>query len=351
MLNDNLKEDGENMPHSVFAQSTGFLWGALGSTGYDPEPLFKQMGIDPELITDPNTRLQEETVIKLWSRAIELTGDECLGIKAGQHSHPSSLGALGYAWLASSTLRSALNRVARYFRMIDDTKSVELKETPEGFVYKPLSVVAIETFPAEDDLHLAVLINSCRFNYGEKLNPVSVAFMHAQPDCSGEYFNHFRCPVEFGAEESSLTLPLEVIDKPLPGTNPTMAKLCDKVMIQYLETLDHDHFSIRVKAMIIDHLPSGEIHIGQIADSLCISIRTLQRRLADEETNFAILLTHARQELASEYILDGSRPMDQISYLLGFSEISAFSRAFKSWTGMSPSEYKNRYPGAIRGMT
>ena len=336
------------MRHSVFAQSTCFLWGALMSTGVDPEPLFKQMGVDPTLTADPQARVDEEAVIKLWSRAIELTGDECLGIKAARHWHPSSLGALSYAWLASSTLRAALNRVARYFRMIDDTKSVVLKETSAGFVYMPMTEAGIDTISAEDDLHLAVLINSCRFNYGEKLNPVSVAFKHAQPDCAGEYFNHFRCPVEFGAEESSLTLPLEVIDKPLPGTNPTLARLCDKVMIQYLETLDHDRFSLRVKAMIIDHLPSGEIHIGQIADSLCISTRTLQRRLNREDANFASLLTEARRELASEYILDGNKPIDQISFLLGFSEISAFSRAFKGWTGMSPSDYvKNCNLGEI----
>ena len=309
------------------------------STGHDPEPLFRQMGVDPELIADPNTRLQEETVIKLWSRAIELTGDECLGIKAGQHWHPSSLGALSYAWLASSTLRAALNRVARYIRMIDDTKSVVLKEAAEGFVYTPLTEAGIETFPAEDDLHLAVLINSCRFNYGENLNPVSVAFSHAQPDCSGEYFNHFRCPVEFGAENSSLVLPLEVIDKPLQGKNPAMARLCDKVMVQYLHEMDDAHFRVRIKSMIVDHLPSGDIHIGKIADSLCISTRTLQRRLDDEGTSFAKLLTEARRELASKYIMDGSMPLYQVSFLLGFSEISAFSRAFKGWTGMSPSDY------------
>jgi AraC-like DNA-binding protein len=318
------------------------------STGFDPEPLFKEMGVDPALTADPHARVEEEAVIKLWSRAIKLTGDECLGIKAAKHWHPSSLGALSYAWLASSTLRNALERVARYFRMIDETKSVVLKETAAGLVYTPMTEAGIATIPAEDDLHLAVLIASCRFNYGKKLDPVSVAFSHAQPECSGEYFNHFRCPVEFGAENSSLTLPLEVIDKPLPGKNPMMARLCDKVMIQYLDTLNNDQFSMHVKTKIIDLLPSGDIHIGQIADSLCISTRTLQRRLNHEETNFANLLTEARRELASEYILDGNKPLDQISYLLGFSEISAFSRAFKGWTGMSPSDYvKNCNPGEI----
>ncbi len=337
------------MPHSVFAQSTGFLWETLKSIGFDPEPLFKQMGVDPELITDPNARVSEEAVIKLWSRAIELTGDECLAIKAGKHWHPSTLGALGYAWLASSTLRAALNRVVRYFRMIDDTKSVVLQETSAGFVYTPLTAVGVDTIPAEDDLHLAVLIESCRFNYGQELDPVCVAFSHAQPDCPDDFFTHFRCPVEFDAGQSSLTLPLEAIDKPLPGSNPTMARLCDKVMIKYLNDLDHAQFRVRTKSMIVDQMPSGNIHIGEVADCLCVSTRTLQRRLNHEGTNFANLLTEARRELASEYILDGSKPIYQISFLLGFSEISAFSRAFRSWTGMSPSEYvKSGNPEEIK---
>ena len=128
-----------------------------------------------------------------------------------------------------------------------------------------------------------------------------------------------------------------------------MARLCDKVMIKYLNDLDHAQFRVRTKAMIVDQMPSGNIHIGEIADCLCVSTRTLQRRLNHEGTNFANLLTEVRRELASQYIMDGNKPIYQISFLLGFSEISAFSRAFRNRTGMSPSEYvKSGNPGEVK---
>lgn len=330
------------MSHTILASTTAILWKSLRSAGFDPTPLFLQVEINPELMKDPHARVSGESVLDLWRLAIELTGNDCLGITAAKHWHPSMFGALGYAWLASSTLHTALKRAARYMLAINNARDALMEETPAGFNYRLFPGLAIDKLSVQNDLHLAVLIKMCRANYGEQLNPLAVTFTHAEPHCSKEYFAHFRCPVEFGAKENSLTLPMEAIDKPLPGNSPMMARLSDQMMIEYLSHLDRSQFTERVKALIIDHLPSGDIQLEKIADVLAVSARTLQRRLKNEETSFANLLEEIRRDLASRYILGNTHSLTEISFLLGFSDESTFSRAFKRWTGQSPREYSHR---------
>ena len=330
------------MPHTVLAPTMGILWRTLKATGHDPAHLFRQMSVDPELIKDSHARIREETVIDLWQRAIELTGDNCLAIKTAKHWHPSQLGAMGYAWLASSTLRTALNRIARYIRVINDNRKVVLEEAEEGFIYRLQLQDGIDiAMPAiYFNLHLAVLIELCRTNYGEQLDPLAVTLTHSEPNCVEAYSAHFRCPVTFDADENSLTLPIEAIDRPLLGNNPMLATLSDQVMIEQLASLDRAKLTEQVKAVIIEQLPSGKIHINKVAGVLAISPRTLQRRLKSEGTSFALLLEEARRELAIEYVRKKSPfTLCEIAFLLGFSEESAFSRAFKRWTGLSPSRY------------
>ncbi|MCK5190127.1 MAG: helix-turn-helix domain-containing protein, partial [Methylococcales bacterium] len=180
----------------------------------------------------------------------------------------------------------------------------------------------------------------CRINYGQNLNPVSVSFTHSAPDEPGEYFALFRCPVIFDAPENRITFIQEVVDKRLLSDNALIAELNDRIMINYLAKLEGDNIIERVKAVIIDQLPSGNVTDSSVAETLYMSKRTFHRRLQQEETTFRIILNELRQDLADKYIKDSSLNLNEISFLLGFSEISSFSRAFKRWTGSSPSVYR-----------
>jgi len=185
-------------------------------------------------------------------------------------------------------------------------------------------------------VHLAQLIKLIRTNYLDPVNPLLVTFTHPEPNCSDEYYTHFRCPVIFSAETNSLTLPIDVIDKSLVGTDPMLADLSDQVMREYMLNLDQSKLTEQVKTFIIEHLPSGEVRLEKVADDLAVSARTLQRRLNEEDTTFANLLEETRRDLASKYIREKNKCLNEISFLLGFSEVSAFSRAFKRWNGQSP---------------
>jgi AraC-like DNA-binding protein len=284
------------------------VWNLLEFYGIDPEPLFREMAMNPELMRQSGGRYRLE-----------------------------NFSALGYAMLASNCLRTALERVVRYHRVLTDEQPLKLDETEAGLT---VSLVFSHDIPERDDAVLAVLMRMCRLNYIDDLAPVSVTLTRPKPSCSARYFEYYRSPVVFDAPTNSLTLPLVAVDKNLPGSNPQLAELNDQVMIEYLAELDQDNIIHKVKAVIIDQLPSGKITDEGVARELHMSSRKLQRQLQSTGTTFSTLLNEMRQDLAQQYLREQDISMTEIAFLLGFSESSAFSRAFKRWIGVSPSEYR-----------
>lgn len=316
------------------------VWNLLKFYGIDPEPLFRKMSMNPELMKRPGGRYRLDSIDNLWRKASELIDDPCFGLKAAELWHPSNFGALGYAMLASNTLRTALERVDRYHRFLSDELFIKLNETEAGLTYTLISSHEKRDIPARNDAILAVTMSMCRSNYIEDLAPVSVTLTHPKPSCSSRFYEYFRSPVVFEAPANSLTLPIEAVDKSLPGSNPQLAELNDQVMIEYLAQLDQDRITQKVKAVIIDQLPSGNVTDENVARALYMSSRKLQRQLQSAGTTFKTLLNEIRQDLAQKYLRDQDTSMTEIAFLLGFSESSAFSRAFKRWMGVSPSAYR-----------
>ena len=328
------------MPTTVFAPALGLVWNCLESQGIDPDPLYRELRIDPDVMDSPDRRVPYKTMDLLRAKAVALSGDPCFGLKIGCGWHPSHHGALGYAWLASSTLRNALQRLSRYVYVISNAGFIDLEENNEGLsITFNVKERSIDNAAAEDVI-LAQLITMCRANFGEEFNPDSVSFTYSKPACSGSHYALFRCPVEFGAPNLRLTLSLEAVNKRLKTSNPELANLHDQFMIKYLAHQDGASVTQRVQSTIMKLLPSGNVSDAVVANELYTSGRTLQRQLKEEGTTFKTILNEVRKELTEKYIYDESLSLSEISFLLGFSEISSFSRAFKRWTGYPPSAYR-----------
>ena len=144
--------------------------------------------------------------------------------------------------------------------------------------------------------------------------------------------------INFDQPENQLLIPLSLVDEILTGANPELALLNDKVITHRLARLDRGDIVARLKSVLLDQMPHGNISDDSVADALHMSVRTLQRKLAELNCNFRAVLVELRRELAEQYIMDNSLTLTEISLLLGFSEPSSFSRAFKNWTGKAPSE-------------
>lgn len=325
---------------SFFAPALGALWRQLEGYGIDPEPLFREQGIDPETLFDPGARVATERSQRLGARAAALSGDPLFGLKSAEYFRPAHLGALGFAWLASSSLRAAFGRLSRYARVIQEKLTVDLQEDTDFFYVRINAHVPVPApeDAVREDIQLAATVAFCRILAGRNFNPARVCLRKGEPRDPGYYFELFRCPVEFSAPETMLVLRAEDVDKRLTGSNDQLAELNEHIVVKYLAHNARQDIVNRAKAAIIDGLANGAVTEGSIAEALHMTPRNLHRKLSREGTSFKTLLTEVRKELALQYIQDRSKTLTEISYLLGFSEVSSFSRAFKGWTGRPPSE-------------
>lgn len=328
------------MSETVLAKTSELAWVLLEKNNVNPLPIFRAARVDPKIMRDMNARYSQATQTDLWSRTAEAIDDPAFGLQAGELWHPTFMHALGYAWLSSSSLRTALQRLARYIHVVNQGTEMKLSESEDSLTvaWKPVRYKG-ET-PWMSDVSMSVLLTMCRANFGADLNPLSVRLCRAAPAQTGPYYELFKCPIEFSSENDTLTLSLADADKVLPSSNALMSLVHDQIMLKYLATLDDDNIIERVKAAIIELLPDGRMSDVKVAEMLFMSNRTLQRKLSAKNTSFKTILTEVREHLAYKYIRDSSLTLTELSFQLGFSEMSAFSRAFKQWTGSSPRQYR-----------
>ncbi|MDJ0668133.1 MAG: AraC family transcriptional regulator [Desulfobacterales bacterium] len=310
------------------------LWKIIESYGHDPGEVFSRVGLTREMLFKQGARIAHQTLRHLWDETTTLIKDPCLGLRAARFWHPSYFNALGYAWLASSTLREALSRFERYIKVLTQDINVGLDDTPDGLTFTMSG--ALEN-PVRMDFCLATMMAMCRLNFGPNLAPVGVHFIHPEPACSEKYFAFFKGPVYFDAANDCLILKTKDADQRLPGGNPHLAQINDRIIIRYLASLSNDDIVHRTQTAIIDLLPSGNVSDEKVARKLYLSERSLQRKLQQTGTSFRRLLDTTRAELAKQYIQDPGVDLTEIAFLLGFSEHSSFSRAYKRWTGQTPS--------------
>ncbi len=315
----------------------GILWKIIESYGHDPVPVFARVGLTQDMLLKQGARIPLKTLDQLWEEVTALIKDPCLGLRAAEFWHPSYFNALGYAWLASSTLREALNRLYRYIQVLSQDLDIHLEDSAEGLTFTLSDSLE---HAVRMDFGMAMIMAMCRLNFGPNLKPVAVRFIHPEPFCGDQYFAFFKGPVYFDAARDSLTLATKDVDQRLPGGNRHLAEINDRIIIRYLATLSNDDIVHRAQTAIIDLLPSGLVSDEKVARKLNLSVRSLQRKLQQCGTSFRKLLDRTREELARQYICDRGVDLTEIAFLLGFSEHSAFSRAFKRWTGQTPSDLR-----------
>ncbi len=323
-----------------FAPATNLLWKYLESVDIDPEPLYKKAGIAPELLLNPNARVNISAVDALWDQAAAIIEDPCFAIDMAEFWHPSHMGALGYAWLASSTLRRAFNRAVRYIHVVSEDLNLQVSDTPAGLKITVDLDDSVFTLPQHHDLVLTILMHMCRFDFGDELIASQVSLAHPEPECSKKITDYFRTDVQFDAEQTCLTIARADADHVLPSGNKQIALMHDEMLMRYLVTIKQGDIVQQVKSIILDNLPDGQVTDRLVAGELNLSERSMQRRLKEHKTTFRALLDGVREMVAKQYIENPVNRMSDIAFLIGFSEQSAFSRAFKKWTGKTPVQYR-----------
>jgi AraC-like DNA-binding protein len=322
---------------TTIASWAAVIWRALESRGIAPGPVFDRAGIDSADLNDPGARLPLTAMTRLWELAVEITHDPCFGISAGQHVHPTTFHALGFAWLASHTLRESIDRFVRYTRLV--STALTLRTVAVGseveLVYEPTSNQPHA--PAASDAGQAALVMLCRCSSGKAFSPKQVRTRNPRPSCHQQQADFFRAPIVYDATDTAVVFAAADLDRELPTGNADLARAADDVILKYLARFDRDDVVTQARMSLMELLPSGKTSAKHVAEALHLSVRSLQRKLAQHDTSVAKLIEETRRELAGQYVRNSRLSVGEITYLLGFSEPASFTRAFRRWHGMSPS--------------
>lgn len=337
---------------TIFAPLIGSVWRTLEAYGIDPRSVINEKIYRPNRNIGMGERIPYGTYNEILGRAIELINDPAVGLRSAGYLHPSHLGALGHAWLASSTLKTAIWRSQRFSRMYDER--LEMRVFEEQEVLK-VAYLPDKSSPAPDliaDSQLASLLVLCRLNFGSNLLPVYVRMIRSAPPDPQPWYDFFGVKVQFDQTENSLAIENRDAVKPLTGSNPALVALNEDVIRRQLAVMDRSDILNRTLAAIIEQLPSGGVSEITIAKDLNLTTRTLHRKLGEKGISFRSLLTNVRKELVKRYIDDPGYSVTEISFLLGYTDTSAFSRAFKRWYGKSPTQSRkqSRPSGSHKGI-
>jgi AraC-like DNA-binding protein len=323
---------------------------AFESFQKDSGKLFERAGLDPAKLGDPDARYPYRGMQRLWQHAVEETGDPSFGLVVARCWHPTSLHALGYSWMASTSLRDAMERMARYVRLVSSAATVRLVEHDQVVEFRMELESGCEPLPAYEsvDAAMATLVHMCRISYGEDFNPLRVRLRRPAPADPRPFETLFRAPIAFSAEGNVLDFAKADLESHLLTSNPALAAANDRVIAEYLLRFERSSVATRVRARLIAQLPAGRVDQESVAAALHMTQRTMQRRLRREGTSYKTLLEDVRRELALEYARQAHLSVNEMTYLLGYSEPGSLSRAFKRWTGCSPSGYRAQAAGAAK---
>lgn len=311
----------------------------LESYQIDSKAVFESMDLPPEPYKNPDARINKDLMEELWLEAERLTGNPCIGFETGLNFHATNMHAVGYAWLASSTLREALERLVRYQRLISTAAEMDLIEDSDGV---HLQIDPSPGIDLADDASFTAVITMCRDMAHAEFRARSIHMMRPEPPCHRKLTEFFQCPVEYNANLDKITFTMESVDEPLTRPNPALAQASEEVAREYLANMDRKDVVARARVAIIDHLPDGEPSRREVAGELAMSERTLARRLSDRDYTFSALVDEVRGQLAKEYLRQSRFSVTDVAFLLGFSDQSNFARAFKRWTDESPTDFRAR---------
>jgi AraC-like DNA-binding protein len=238
----------------------------------------------------------------------------------------------------SSSLSGAFLRMGRFVQVVNTGAAICVEDKDGFMVVTPKISQPTELEAVRDDISLALITKICRMIYGEKFRLQSVNFKRSEPQDTAPYIEFFGCQLNFNQDENTILIPLSIVDETLEGANPELALVNDQVLTRRLARVSKNDIVARVQAVLVDQLPEGNTTDDSVADALYMSVRTLHRKLAQASSSFRAIVVETRRKLATHYIMDMSLTLTEISLLLGFSEASSFSRAFKDWTGSTPTK-------------
>lgn len=325
---------------TVLARVAGLIVHAATRHGVAPRELLAGFGVDVQSLDDADARIAVSTEEALWSRAAALSGDAHFGLHAAALIRPGVFDVMDYAVRTAPTLREALERLARYNRLVHDVAGFRIVDSAQTVrVEHRFAAPGLQPCRHAAEFTLASLpVVASQMMQGRSPAVRAVAFAHPSPAELAPYREVFGVTPCFDAEVSAITFDAAPLQAPVPTADPGLSR----VVTAHAERLLAERevpapgLVAQVRRVVAQSMHQGLPSLGDVAAALHLSERSLQRHLAQEGCSFSALVEQVRRDLALRYIGDPRMAIGEVAYLLGFSEPSPFHRAFRRWTGMTP---------------
>jgi AraC-like DNA-binding protein len=322
--------------------------GFLGRRGLAAEAVCRAAQINPAWVDEPNSRIPASAMERLWAVSEPLSGDADLGLHSAESYNPGALSIVGYVILSCRTAAEALERLARYAPLLNEGLQVRVRveheqgtticsfDAAEGFdsflCRSPRQ--AIETLAAGIVLTLGRLATQAPV-------PSAVTFQHAAPSSITEHLRLLGPVVRFDQPVNAVVYPTSALAAGMLSADPALLEMFEGDARRRLEQLNScGAVSSRVQTIVGARLKGEVPSLATVASELAMSERSVQRSLSEEATSYREIVDGVRKALALTHLSRPGASAADVAFLLGFSEPSAFTRAFRRWTGSSPQQFR-----------
>ena len=317
---------------------------AVGSAGLSA--FWGATDLTPQIVADDDARISAAQFCVAWAEGMRLAGDRQLALRIAAATPAGAFGIVEYVCRSAPTLGDALRRWVRYLNLLDDAVTVGLAVEGDR-AYLRVERESEAPAPASHELCWALVAKYARELSAVPFRLVAVELAHPPPGDVAAYRTWFDAPVVFDAERTQLVMPASALDASLVSSDPALLAILTRAADDLAKRTSTDPtMTAQVKRVLHEALRGDEATVDDVAKRIGMTGRSLQRRLKDEGTSFNDVREDVRRELARRYLDDGLA-IAEISFLLGFSEPSAFFRAFKRWFGETPLAHKRRAAASL----
>jgi AraC-like DNA-binding protein len=313
----------------------------------DPDDLIRKSGLDPDTLGDFDTLMRLRAWVKFMDTAAAEVGDECLGIEFAKQVPFKDVGVLAYVMLNSPTLGAGLTAGCRFYATQQTLGKAFLNAGADEarLTYSLYDPSLGPTAQIKDSL-IAFAVRYCREATGKPdWKPLRVKLERDAPPDTSCHEKFFGAPVDFSSHENAVVFPVGDLELPLKKADPGLLPILRRHAESLLDTMPvPGDISDQVRRALTQVLGTGDFDLEDVAKYLETDARTVKRSLSDAGTSFQEVLDDTRFALAKRYLKDPTLSLTEIAFLLGYSEMSAFSRAFSRWTDQSPKAWRQANP-------
>jgi AraC-like DNA-binding protein len=303
--------------------------------------VLEAIGVAEKTALDIDGWISVDAMTQAWTLVPALSNDPDFGLHAGENVPAGVYGLLEFAVISSPTFHAALERVARFYRLLGAMS--ELTFALDGrdvrLMLRPVVAVDANRLRHYTEHFFAMLVTRGRALARDEIGPRLIRFVHDAPANVTEHARVFQTKVMFGQPRNEIVLDRTALDTPLRTSNAGLARVLEETSSALLASVDADLVQ-HLRAALPEAMRAGDAGIAIVAKKLGMSTRTLQRKLRERDTSFADVLDEVRREIAERYAASGDTSFAEVAFLLGFSQPSAFHRAFKRWTGTTAKSYR-----------